>query len=229
MTVGTALTRLRQRLDEDTTAPVFYARSESLAAFNAAQRFFCFITLVLQKQVSFSLTADLWFYHMLATYADWLAPLEVRVSTGAKVAPARIQDFTAASPSWRAATGTPTRYAHLGFDFLALNQHPAGSGTSLSITYAYSPAALVTDAESFAIPEERQPALIDLAIVLLRAKEGGQEFAKTQRYFDRFLEEATKTAAFVRARNMAHKYDRLPVELERFDRSMLAGLMGKAI
>src|SRR3990167_1369569 len=174
MTVGTALTRLRQRLDEDTSAPVFYTRSESLAALNTAQRFFCFITLVLQKQVSFSLTANVWFYHMLTTYSDWLAPLEVRVSTGAKVAPASIQDFGAANLSWRAATGTPTGYAHLGFDFLALNQHPSGSGTTLSITYAYSPAALVTDASSFAIPEERQAALIDLAIVLLRAKEGGQ-------------------------------------------------------
>ena len=221
MTLGTAKTRLLQRLDEDSSSPVFYQTQELTAALNAAQRFFCFITLILQKQVSFALTANEWQYHMLSSYTDWIAPLDVRVSGGGKVAPARIEDIAAANPDWRGATGTPTRYAHLGFDFLALDKHPTASGTTLLITYAHGPAALLLDAGNLEIPEERQPALIDFAIPLLRAKEGGQEFAKTQRYVDRFLEEATETAAFVRARNLSHRYDKLPFELERFDRSLL--------
>lgn len=226
MTAAVIQTRALQRLDEDSSAPVYWTPAEILAAINEGQRFFVFLTLCLQKTVNLALTGGTVFYSMLSqsSFRDWLLPLHIRVSGGAKVEPARLDALDGRNPSWQAATGTPERYGHLGFDFIALDPHPSGSGTTLEFTYAHSPAVITTTTATPEIEEEDHPALIDWVRFRLRAKEGGQEFQKGMQYFERFMETAKKRAEYVRQRNLAGRYDNVPPELDHFDVSRLMAL-----
>lgn len=229
MTVAEVQTRTLQRLDESASAPVRYDTSEVLAAINEGHRFFALLTLCLEVTgAAFVLTAGTATYHVLATYTNWLVPLRLRVggAGGAKLEPGRLAEFDARNPSWQAEAGTPQRYAHLGFDFLAIHPRPAGSGVSLDLAYARSPVVL-TSASTPEIPAEDHPALIDYAIPRLRAKEGGAEFSAALAHFDRFLDAAAKRADYVRARNRAQGYDRGPFEVRGFDRSALVNGMVK--
>jgi hypothetical protein len=102
-------------------------------------------------------------------------------------------------------------------------QQPA-AGATLSVTYARAPVALVLDTDVPEIPAEYHGALVKYAVYRCRMGEGGQEFAKTLRYFDGFLDGAAHYARYVRARNIGSRYDKVPFELEHFDRSRLLKL-----
>jgi hypothetical protein len=219
-------TRLLTRVGEDASNPVYYDASEALTALNQAQRLFAFLTLCLETTGSMSLTAGTAWYTMLDTFSDWLLPLRIRVTGGGKVLPARVQELNALSTTWQAAAGTPERYCALGFELMAIYKQPGSGGTSLDVTYARSP-AVMTSASTPEAPEEAHAALIDGAIPLMRAKEGAQELGKSLPFFDRFLQECQKHANFVRARNLAQRYDRQPFELQRFDKSKLIALAMK--
>ena len=223
MTVAELQARTLARLDD---SGVYYPANEVLWAIEEGQRVFALLTLCLERTASLTLAGGTVFYRMLTQYTDWLLPLRVRVGGlyGGKVAPARLADLDARSLTWQAEEGTPARYAHLGFDFLALHPHPAGAGTSLDVTYARCPAAMNANS-TLEIPEEYHADLIDYAIPALRAKEGGQEFQSSLKYLERFLEGAQKMGDYVRARNVAAGYDRGPFELKAFDRSKLAAAM----
>ena len=222
MTLAQLRTRTLQRLDEDTTSPVYWSAQEIHAALNEAQRVFVFLTLCLEKTGTLALSAATTFYHLRSTFSDFLLPLRVRVaSTGAKVHPARLQELDALDSTWPSSAGTPVRYACLGFDFFAVYKQPAAPGTSLDVTYAHTPATLAADGDTPEIPTEHHLTLIDYAIPRLRAKEGGQEFVKTLPLFGQFLDAASKMAAYVRARSLEARYDRLPFELSSYDRSRL--------
>ncbi len=157
---------------------------------------------------------------MLTTYPDWILPLRIRVTGGAKLAPCTLAQLAALNRSWRKTTGVPERYSANGFDLLSLYKQPT-SATSLDITYARSAVALVNSSDVPEIPTEHHPALIDGAIPILRAKEGGQEWQKVLPNWDRFLAAAKKMGDYVRARNQERGYDRMPMELARFDSSSL--------
>lgn len=224
MTAGDLRARVERRLDEDTSGGGrFYTAGEILGALNEGQRLFCLLTLCLERTGTLALSAGAAWYSMLAAFPAWLAPLRVRVagSGGQKVRPATLQDLDALNPAWQAAEGTPSRYSQIGFDLLALSPHPADVGVSLDVTYAACPTEMLSDGYTPEIPEEDHPALIDYSISRLRTKEGGQEFAKSLLYFDRFIEVAKKRGDYVRARAKAQRYDVLPFELDRFDRSQL--------
>jgi hypothetical protein len=220
--VSDLVARTQQRLQEDpaVTTPVYYPYAEVLSALNRAQRMFVLLTLCLEKTVTFPATGAT-FYNMRTYYPDWMLPLRVSTVAGARVRPARLADLDALDAGWQANAGTTSRYAALGFDFFAVYQQ---SAMSLVITYAQAPAALVQAADVPQIDEEYHPALIDFAIPWLRLKEGGQEFAKSLDYLKRFFAEADKEAAYVRQRNLAARYDNLPFELRRLDRSKFLGI-----
>jgi len=214
--------RLLKRLDEDAVSPVFYSVSEAMWALSAAERLFVLLTLCLEKTDDLVLTAGVCHYRLLNSFSDFLLPLRVRVSgsSGGRVRPMRLGDLDALNPAWQATAGTPERYACVGFDHFSVYKQPASSGVSLDVTYARCPVTLVTTS-SPEIPEEYHPSLLDAAIPLLRMKEGGQEFTKSLRFFDRFLQAAGKMGAYVRARNQAAQYDREPPDLARMDLSKL--------
>lgn len=219
--------RLLKRLNEDSATPVFYSISEALWALNAAQRMFVLLTLCLEATGTLDLDAGTAHYRLLSTFSDFLLPLRVRVagSGGLRVRPSRLAELDALSPTWQAAAGTPERYACVGFDHFSIYKQPVG-GTSLDVTYARCPGAIARSSTP-EIRGEYHPALIDGAIPLLRLQEGGQEFRKSLRYFERFLKAAAKMGNYVRARNLAERYDRVPPDIERMDLSRLVKLATK--
>jgi hypothetical protein len=226
MNIATIEQHVLERLGENPASPQFYKPAEVLAAVNTAQRMFCLLTLCLEATATLALGTDV-FYWLLTQFSDFLLPLRVRVSAGSplagtRVKPVRLQDLDALDPNWQAANGTPERYACLGFDFVAFYKVPAApnTGVGVDITYARSP-LVMTAASTPEIPEEDHPALEACAIPLLRAKEGGSEFQKAVPLFDVFMAAATKRANYVKARNLAQRYDRVPFALDRFDRSKL--------
>ena len=221
-------TRVLERLGEDPNSPVYYTAANALSWLNAAQRLFVLLTLCLETTNTLQLAGGAAFYSMLtiAAFQDWLLPLRVRITGGAKLNPARLAELAALDAAWSVSPGAPTRYALLGFDLLGIYQQPpAGVAMSLQITYARCPDPLLGGFnESPEIPAEFHPALADWAIPLMRAREGGQDFQKVLPLWDRGLDAATKLADYVRARNKEQGYDYMPVELRRIDRSkMLQG------
>lgn len=222
MTAEDMADRCQERLHEDPSfvTPVYYPFSEVLAALNRAQRMFVLLTLCLETTVSFEATGDT-FYNMRTYFEDWMLPLRVSTSPGARVRPARLAELDALDSGWQANPGVTTRYGALGFDFFVA--YPQAAMT-LVITYAQAPPAMVQTTDVPAINEDYHPALIDFAIPWLRLKEGGQEFQKSLPYLKRFFSEADREAAYVRQRNLAARYDNLPFELRRLDRSRFLGI-----
>ena len=226
MTAGDLQDRLLERLGDTATgeyvATGYYTSREALNWINAAERLFVLLTLCLETTATLELVADpqTAFYHMLGQYADWLLPLRVRITGGAKLEPSRLSDLVALDSVWSASPGVPTRYALLGFDLLAVYQQPLDA-MSLAITYARCPTTLVNPGDVPEIPAEYHPVLIDGAIPLCRAKEGGGEFEKVMASWDVFMDAAGKLGEYVRARNQEQGYDRLPAELARVDRSKI--------
>lgn len=220
--------RLLERAGENPAQPGFYTAQQALDALNAAQRLFVLLTLCLETTGTLPLAANTSFYHLLPTFADFLLPLRVRVAGagGAKLEPCRLEDMAALDVSWPAAAGTPSKYALLGFDLLAIYKRPGATGTSLSVTYARCPVTL-TAGSSPEIPEEDHEALILAGVPILRMAEGGQEFTKTLPLFREFLRIADKRANYVRTRSLAQRYDRVPSEIARYDVSRLLDLAMK--
>jgi hypothetical protein len=218
LNVGTLQQRTLERLDEDTTSPVYYKSFEVLNALDEAQRIFAFLTLCLEKTGSLALTANTTWYTLFSTFTDFLLPLRVRINGGDKLRPANTAEMDARNLSWQGTTGTPARYGVLGFDLFFVEPHPTAPGTSLDITFAHEPARLTDEADVPETPEEYHASLIDYTIPRLRAKEGADEFFSALPYLDRFLESAGKLGNYVRERRRAQKYDRLPFELAKWDR-----------
>jgi hypothetical protein len=216
-------TRVSQRLNEGGT-PVFYTAAEINAALNEANRFFVLLTLGLETTAPWAVAAATTFTHMLTVFSDWIAPLRIATSAGAKVRPATLADLASLDANWISSPGSPQRYVALGADFLGLYQQPAAAGTTLKVTYARAPVALVLDTDVPEIPAEYHPRLVEYGIYRCRQGEGGQEFEKSLKYFDGFLDGAKHYGAYVRSRNIGSRYDKVPFELEHFDRSRLLKL-----
>jgi hypothetical protein len=224
--------QVSSRLNEGFGAggPTFYPTVEIVAAINEANRLFCLLTLGLEKTTAWSVPAATSFFHMLQLstggnliFPDWIVPLRIATAAGAKVRPARIDQLWALDSQWPAVPGSPSRYAHVGADLVALYGQPASTGTTLNVTYARAPVTLVNDTDVPETPAEYHPPYVDYAIYRCREVEGGEEFAKTLPLFDGFLAAAGKYAGYVRARNVGAGYDKIPFELDSFDRSRLVG------
>lgn len=215
-------TRVSQRLAEAGT-PVFYPAAEITAALNEANRLFVLLTLGLEKTAVWTAAANTTWFSMLTIFADWIAPLRITMADGSKVRPARLDELTALDPNWIASPGTPQRYVAVGGDFVGLYQQPTDSW-ALWVTYARAPVPLVLDADVPEIPSEYHPRLVEYAIYRCRQVEGGQEFQKSLKYFNGFLDGAKHYAAYVRSRNIGGRYDTVPFELESYDRSKLLTL-----
>jgi hypothetical protein len=145
-------------------------------------------------------------------------------STAPRLEPSTLAEMCAENADWLTSTGIPDRYGCLGFDLLFLNRATTIPGIKLLIAYARSPVRLVEDPDVPEIPEADHEVLIDGALSLLRLKEGGQELAASLTYLGRFLEATGRRVRQVRARSLAQRYDKLPLELEHFDASRLLKL-----
>ncbi|HWE51401.1 MAG TPA: hypothetical protein VG273_16535 [Bryobacteraceae bacterium] len=208
-----------QRLNEASGA-AYYPTAEITAAINEMYRFFVLLTLGLETTASWTPATGTTFFRMLTAFSDWIAPLRITNAAGQKVRPGRLEDLSSLDSAWVSSAGSPTRYVALGVDLVGLYKQPAIS-TTLKITYAKSPAALSGGTDVPLIPAEYHPKLVDGAIYRLRQVEGASEFAKTKPLMDGFLDAATAYGNYVRARNLGSRYDKVPFELEKFDRSKL--------
>jgi hypothetical protein len=217
MTFAIIRSLVLQRLDENTSAPESWTLAEVNAAINEAQMFLVLLTLCLENKVTFNLAANTVFYDPFAQVSDWIVPLRVR-SANVKVRPAKMAELDALSSTWRTETAPAVkRYGTRGFALLYTYPVPSGSGQTLELTYAQSPAVMVNDGDVPQIPEQHHPALADYGIYRLRQKLGGSEFQKGLPLFASFIESAKQLGAFVRARSLDQRYDTLPVELAKLD------------
>ncbi|HEX8183282.1 MAG TPA: hypothetical protein VF747_00985, partial [Blastocatellia bacterium] len=110
-------------------------------------------------------------------------------------------------------------YSAQGYDSFAIFPQAQNAGMAVMVYYAATPTALANNSDVPEIPEEQQSCLIDFAQWWLRAKEGGAEFQSTTELLNRFLDTAQKYGDYVRARSQGQLYDRVPIDLSRFDRS----------
>lgn len=220
------VSRVLARLDQPNGG--WNTPAEAASAINEGLRFFALLTLGVQKTAVFDLTLNSGdpSTRMLTVLGDWLMPLRITAG-GVTLRPSRLAELDALDAGWQTnVQSTPSRYAALGFDFTVF--YPQWSGPlSLTAVYAAAPAPLVADADTPAIPEDHHPDLVDYGVYRCRFREGGQEFQKGLAYFQRFLDGAKKYAAYIRARNLASRYDKLPFELEHADLSMLLTLSKK--
>ncbi len=224
MTVADLQTRVLERVGEDPTAPVFYTAAEALAWLNGMQRLMVLLTLCLEKTATLPITPGWSFYRMLAAFSDWILPLRLRVTGGAKLKPSRFSDLAALDAYWSTSAGPAVRYALAGCDLIGIYQQP--SSGSIDYTYARAPVLLVAPGDTPEVPQEFHTALADGAICVMRAKEGGSQFQKALPLWDRFLDACQTLGGRVRTRNREQGYDALPIELARLDRSkMLAGVL----
>ncbi len=219
--LGALQNRVSQRLDEGLIGATYYTLAEITARINEGYRFFVLLTLGLETTAVVPLAAATTFYHMLSAYPDWILPLRVYSSAGAKIRPATLAELDSLDSGWTNSPGAPLRYIARGFDLFGIYPQPAAPGTNVIVTYAQAPADLVNAGDVPLIPPEYQLSLVDYAIYALRQKEGGQEFLKTLPYFDRFLSDAQEYGEYVRTRNLGNRYEATPFELSLFDRSRL--------
>jgi hypothetical protein len=219
LTLADLKRRLCERLDEVPNSPVFYIAAEMRAALNKAQNLWALLTLSIERTASFSLAPASAFHSIRDTLADYQVPLRVTLN-GLRLLPATLQQLDGLSESWFSSPGTPTRYFAKGFEQLAVYPQPA-SPVQISITYAAQPALMVNDTDEPEIEALYHDALLDFAVYLLRAKEGGAEFQNALMYLDRFLTEAARRSQYIKSRSRAQNFDVLPFDLARFDKSRL--------
>ncbi len=215
VTLGEMVTELWRMLDDDGT---YYTRLEVWHAVNAAQRLFCFLTLCLERTVTFTLTNGQTFYEIDEQVADFYAPLRVTYG-GVRLTPDTIHNLDLRNRRWRNQVGDPVRYAQEGVNLLAITPQPATGSNSLQLTYAAEPAELISDMDAPEIPPDQQLHLLDFAYYWLRLKEGGEELQTAVPYLQRFLDAAQKYQSFARAKARGQNYDRRPIQLSTVDRS----------
>lgn len=224
MTLLDIVTRASQRLNEGQSGPVYYPKTELIAAANEAQALFVLLTLCLEQTSPWPVSPASAFHHMLAVFPNWIAPLRIANAAGAKVLPSRLEDLSARNPAWLNSPGAPVRYAAIGADLVAIDGQPAADGTVLTVKYARNPVLLVNDTDEPEIRKQFHNSLVDYTIYRARQVEGGLEFQKAIPYLQSFLEFAQTEADYVRARAIAGRYDSQPFELQRYDRSKLLTL-----
>lgn len=225
MTLLTLIGTTLGRLDEDTAAPVYYTAADAIQALNWAQRLFVLLTLCLEDTATLTLTATTAWYRVRTQVSDWLLPLRLEYANS-HIRPARLSELDALDATWQARPGSPSRYACLGLDLLALTPQTAENST-LSAIYAKGPARMTDDSDVPEIPAEYHDLLAGAAIGLLRLREGGQEMQKAMQGLAPFFEGGRQLARYVRQRSLDLRYDRIPPEVERYDLSRLLAISRK--
>lgn len=251
MTTADLQARVFERLNEDANAPIFYTAADTLAALNLMQRIYAFLTLCLESTRPLQLTPGTQWYTRSQMFSDMIVILrcgiQISGSTGSdaiinqtlfdgnefneeqialaaaaspKLAPATFDEMASLDNGWIGRSGLPTQYDSSGFGLLVFDRSPDQAYMAF-LTYARMPVALVNPTDAPEIPEPDHQALIDGAVGFLRIREGGQELANDAPAFGSFMSAVARRADQVRARSLAQRYDRVPIEIAKFDISRL--------
>ena len=211
------------RLNEGASGPTFFPPSEILAAINEGQRLWCLLTLCLEKQAPLTVPANTTFLHLIPIVPDYLSPLRLTDSTGAKIRPVTFGELWSLDAAWPATVGPPTRYVAAGADLVAIYGRSSSSVT-VGLQYAAAPALLTgAPGETPSIPGEYHQELTGYGIYRMRQVEGGQEFAQTLPLLDHYLQAAQEYGDYIRARNVGAGYDSFAFGVAAYDRSSLVG------
>jgi hypothetical protein len=202
-----------QRLNE-AGAATFYPASEITAALNEGLRFFTLATLALEKTSSW--TPATTFTHMMTVFADWIVILRLSTASGTKVRPCRFNDLWALDATWPSSFGQVSRYVFAGADLVGVW---GSAPTTLNVTYARAPVALVNAGDVPEIPGEYHIDLVSYAVYRLRQVEGGAVLASVIPLFDEYMASVKEYSAWMRARHLAAGYDATPAEFALADRS----------
>jgi hypothetical protein len=223
MTAQEIINRVMQRTDDENAVQA--SPAELLAAVNEGQEFASILSLCLQTEVPLVLPAGASFGSILTSFPDYLCPLRLATTSG-RLMPSTLADFDAEDDSWQSTIGTPTRYATMGFDLIAVNKQPPAN-INAAFIYARSPVQMAPNMTP-EIPEEYHQSLVKFGKYRVRVKEGAQGLSRAVQDLNRFLDDMTRLAGCVRARSKAAKFDTLPIELQLFDRSRLMPTVGPA-
>jgi hypothetical protein len=223
------MNRIWRRLDEDPNNPVYYPPSVVLNALNVAHRLWCYLTLVIEKTVTFNILANTAFYKLSDQIGDMIVPLRVTYTNSGsmtRLRPTTLHQLNMFGPWSRTPvdlnTPTPKRYSYSGSDLIAVYPQ-VNSSDSINITYASFPSLIVGPGDTFGIPDEDVNLLPDAAVYILRIPEGGVELNLSEPGFNRFLSAAQKTASYMRERMKAQRYDMIPPDVDYKDRSWMVG------
>lgn len=217
LTLDDLKAQLSQMLDDPF---VYYTAAEITQALNIAQRIFILLTHAYEKTVSFTLTNGQAWHQISDQVTDFLGALRVdHVNSSTRLRSDTVHNLDLRDVLWRARAGNPTRYAVLGFQWLALTPQPASGSHTLSFTYVAEPPELVSGSDVPVIPADQQVHLPDAAYFILRLKEGGQELQNALEYWRRFVEAAKKYRDFMMARSKSQLYDRYPLDIDSSDLS----------
>ncbi len=220
MTVTQISNLIVAQIDDNPAAPVSVAAPvsgpnttppEVLAAINEGQQLAALLTLCLEHTANFPLAANTCWYLPRPVLTDLIVPLRFTLA-GVRLRPSTLANLEAQNSAWQATAGTPSRYAMLGVNLLAVTPQQTG-GVTASMTYAQSPAALVNDADVPAIPEAYHHNLVDYGVYKVRLKEGAQGLARGLKRFELFLDDMGRLGDYVRERAVAARYDTEPFEM----------------
>src|SRR5579872_1236151 len=198
---------------------------EILAAINEGQELAAWLTLCLETTAAFpigpssSLDPNGCFYEPRPVLTDFLVPLRITFG-GARIRPGTLAELEMENSAWQSTVGVPTRYACLGFNFLAINKQTTGN---LQVTYAKTAPPLINDGDVPQLFEQYHQNLVDYGVYRIRLKEGAQGLARGLERLNLYLDDMTKLGDWMRARTAAARYDVTPFELALMDRSRLIG------
>jgi hypothetical protein len=251
MTTSDLQMRILERLGENPAAPVFYTAADALGVINLGQRIFAFLTLCLEVQRTFQLTAGNQWYALQRTFPDMILVLRCewlnQASTGADATIGGtnfgLPNFndqavtTGAAATPKLQPGTLHQFAAqdngwYGRAGMPTRYNAVGFGLltfdrqpdadyTSLVTYARMPVELVNPTDIPEIPEPDHQSLVDLGVGFLRIREGGQELQNEANSIQSFLTAVRRRAVQVRMRSLAQRYDHAPAEIEIPDVSRL--------
>jgi hypothetical protein len=189
------------RLEESTTAPVFYARAEALNHLNDAMNELNLVASKIRSERSHPMTRLVNFYAYPTSSPTAIAILHVAYKSR-MIEKQTLEAFDRSDSRWMRQYGTVKAWCPIGLNLFAVKPHFLDADETVTLTTLDMHQA-IGEATTIDLEDEYLEALEDYVFHALRFKEGGTEFAVALQAYDDFLEkdgavaEATMAERFV--------------------------------
>lgn len=180
-TAGTIADRVLRRLEESTTAPVFWDRTEILDFINEGLNELNLIALKIRTTGNEALSASTFY----SSPTGSVAILQVGVSNR-PLHKETLENLDRQNKNWQDDRGIPRQWSPVGLNLFAVHPSPT-SGATANIIYLDTPSALGEN-DDIPLEDEFCEALEDYAFHMARFKEAGDEFAQSTLIYERFLD-----------------------------------------
>lgn len=179
-TAGQVVTAVLQRLEEQTSSPVFVARSEILQLINDAFLEFQLIACQQTSERTYTLIGS----KLQAVPIGAIAVLHVAYASK-KIEKTSIENLDRGNPRWDALTGILQQWAPMGLDSWIADRHPSAAA-NVTLTTLNQPTVWTED-DTIDLEQEYIDGLVEYGFHMARFKEGGPEFQQSMDNYDRFL------------------------------------------